>query len=296
MSASPHLTRRRLLAAALLTPASVAWGPTAWAEPSGAYQPETAETETGGRKIDLYIWRAPNPHAVTVFFHGAGADPMAYHRLLERWQAAGISVVAPLHVDSQLHPDHEKYDLRRAFSPRLADTAASVAYARAAFPGVKAGAAGHSYGSLFAEIAAGAASNFFGPPKSPVDAVVTFSSPGKIQPFVGPDSFKTFTAPFLALTGDADVVPGATEDWHDHLYAYETAPPGDKYAWIGKGVDHLYGGAIDRAADPHAMTAAFDEAAALSTQFLRAYLEDDGAARAHLASRADTALGHLQRR
>ena len=296
MSPPSRLTRRTLLAAALLAPAPLAWAPTAWAEPSSAYQPELAQTEAGGRKIKLFIWRAPDPRAVTVFFHGAGGNPLAYHRLLERWQAAGISVVAPLHVDSELHPDHDKYDIRRAFSPRLADTGASVAYARAAFPGVKVGAAGHSYGSLFAEIAAGAASNFFGAPKAPVDAVVAFSSPGRIQPFVGPDSFKTFTAPFLALTGDADVVPGATEDWRDHLYAFETAPPGDKYAWIGKGVDHLYGGAIDRAADPHAMTAAFDEAAGLSTQFLRAYLEDEGAARGYLASRADTSLGHLQRR
>ncbi len=291
MSAFLRPTRRTLIAGALLVPASFAW-----AGASGAYQPEIAQTETGGRKIALYIWRAPNPRAATVFFHGAGADPMAYRSLLERWQAAGISVVAPLHVDSQLHPDHDKYDIRRAFSPRLADTGASVAYARSAFPGVKLGAAGHSYGSLFAEIAAGAASNFFGAPKSPVDAVVAFSSPGKIQPFVGPESFKTFTAPLLSLTGDADVVPGAMDDWHDHLYAFQTAPPGDKYAWIGKGVDHLYGGAIDRPADPHAMTAAFDEAAGLSTQFLRAYLEDDRAARAYLASRPDTPLAHLERR
>ena len=257
---------------------------------------ERTEIDVGSRKVPLFLWRAPETKAVVVFSHGAGADPEAYGRLLRRWRDAGISVVAPLHVDLRLHPDHEKYTLASAFAPRWRDMTEAVAFARAIFPGMKIGAAGHSYGSLFAEMMAGALPGVFGPPKAPLDAVVTFSSPGKIQPLVRADSFKGLTVPLLALTGDRDVGFGAVTDWHDHLYAYETAPAGDKYAWVGRGVDHLYGGAIDRAPSPTDQNAQFDEAAALSTQFLRAYLENDTAARTALATRADTPLGHFAHR
>ncbi len=254
------------------------------------------EIEVSGRKVRLFVWKAAKPRGAVVFLHGAGGSPEAYGKLLDRWCAAGISVVAPLHVDSQLHPDHDSYTLQRAFMPRLADTKASVAYAQKAFPDLKVGAAGHSYGSLFAEIAAGGLSPMFGQPKAPVAAVVAFSSPGKIASLVHPDSFATMNVPLLSLTGDRDVVEGAVADWHDHLYAYETSPPGDKYAWVGKGVDHLYGGALDRARSDGTQVAQYEEAAALSTQFLQAYLEGDAAARSALASRTDTPLAHFARR
>ncbi len=258
--------------------------------------PERTEIEVGSRNVPLFLWRNPEPRAVVAFSHGAGASPEAYGRLLRRWQAAGISVVAPLHVDSLTSPDHEKYSLAAAFAPRWRDMTATVAFARANFPGVKVGVGGHSYGSLFAEMMAGALPAVFGPPRAPVDAVVAFSSPGKINPIVRDDSFKALAAPFLELTGDADIVPGAVADWHEHLFAYQTAPAGDKFAWVGKGVDHLYGGAIDRPPSPSDQTAAFEEAAILSTIFLRAYLQDDIAAKADLAIRQDTPLGHFSRR
>lgn len=258
--------------------------------------PERTELAVGDRKVPLFIWRALETRAVVVFSHGAGASPEAYGRLLRRWQAAGIAVVAPMHVDSLQNPDHDNYTLAKAFMPRWRDMTAAVAFARTTFPAVKVGAGGHSYGSLFAEMMAGALPAVFGRPKAPVAAVAAFSSPGKINPIVREDSFKTLAVPFLELTGDADIVPGAVADWHEHLYAYETAPPGDKYAWIGKGVDHLYGGAIDRAPSAANQNAEFEEAALLSTIFLRAYLQDDVAARADLAIREDTPLGHFSRR
>lgn len=259
--------------------------------------PGRTEIDVSGRKVAIYSWIAESPRGAVVFSHGAGASPAAYGGLLRQWQAAGLTVYAPLHVDSMEHPDRDKYaSLAAVFIPRWRDVSATVAYARAQTPGVKLAAAGHSYGSLFALMMAGGLPAMFGPPKQPVDAVVAFSSPGKIQPLVKPDAYGSVRAPLLLLTGDADVVPGAVADWHEHLFAYETSAPGDKYAWVGKGVDHLYGGAIDRKPDPNAQNAAFAEASALSTLFLRAYVEDDRGARAGLDQRSSTSLAEFSRR
>ena len=289
MTAPVQLTRRTFGLVAVA--ASLAGAPNAFAETS---TPEQGEIEVSGRKVRLFTWRAANTRAAVVFSHGAGADPRSYRPLFEVWTAAGISVVAPVYVDSEINPDRDKYTLASAFVPRWRDVTASVAYARASFLGVKIGAAGHSYGSMFSLMMAGALPAMFGPPKAPVDAVVAFSSPGKIG-LVRPDSYAHVAAPMLQITGDRDLVEGSVSDWRDHLFAFETSAPGDKYAWVGAGVDHGFGGAI-RARPSPAQDAAFTEAAALSTLFLRAYLLGEGDAKAALLSRADTRLGQLTRR
>jgi len=281
-----HPDRRTLICA--LAAAGVAGA--ARSQPTG---PERTELDISGRKVPLYLWRAAETRAAVVFSHGAGADPRGYHRLFDLWRTFGISVAAPVHVDSELNPDQNRYTLASAFVPRWRDVNAAVAEMREQFSGVKIGAAGHSYGSLFALMMAGGLPSVFAPPKTPVDAVVAFSSPGKIS-LVRPESYAKVVAPFLQFTGDQDRVEGAVSDWRDHLYAFETSMAGDKYAWVGKGVDHGFGGALH--GRPSQQDPQFAEALALSAQFLRAYLEQDRDARLSLTTRADTSLAHFARR
>ena len=127
-------------------------------------------------------------------------------------------------------------------------------------------------------------------------AVVAFSSPGVIPGLIGPTAYAKLDVPLLVLTGDRDVVPGFVPDWHDHLKAFETSPAGDKHAWIGASVDHMYGGAILGAGKDTAQVAAFAQAQALSTVFLRATVLGEAAAKAQLAAAKSSPVAELRAR
>lgn len=258
--------------------------------------PETVTIKAGDRDLDLSIWRPATPKGVVVFSHGAGGAPATYDGLFQAWKAAGFLVAAPVHVDSHSFPRHADYDLRAAFPLRLQDVGAAAAWSAQAAPGLPRAAAGHSYGSLMAMMQGGALDQMI-PARDPLTkAVVGFSSPGVIPGLIGPTAFADLKVPLLTLTGDKDVVPGIVTDWHDHLRAFETSPAGDKYAWIGAGVDHMFGRALVGQGEDPAQTAAFAQAQALTTVFLRATVLGEASAQADLAAAKSSAIAEIRRR
>ena len=284
-----HPHRRALLAGALgVTLASLA-GP-------ALAVPEVVTIKAGDRDVALTVWRPARAQGVVVFSHAAGAAPAAYDGLAKAWTVAGFLVVAPMHVDSLSHPRHADYTLQTAFPLRLEDFGAAAAWSAQVAPGLPRGAAGHSYGSLMAMMQGGALEPMI-PARDPAaKAVVAFSSPGVIPGLIGPTAYAKLDVPLLVLTGDRDVVPGFVPDWHDHLKAFETSPAGDKHAWIGASVDHMYGGAILGAGKDTAQVAAFAQAQALSTVFLRATVLGEAAAKAQLAAAKSSPVAELRAR
>jgi hypothetical protein len=284
-----HPHRRALLAGGIGLGLAALAGP-------GLAAPEAVRVKAGDREVELAVWRPTAAKGVVVFSHAAGATPAAYEGLAKAWTAAGFLVVAPLHVDSLSHPRHADYTLQTAFPLRLEDFAAAAAWSAKAAPGLPRAAAGHSYGSLVAMMQGGALESMI-PARDPATkAVVAFSSPGVIPGLIGPAAYAKLDVPLLALTGDKDVVPGFVPDWHDHLRAFETSPTGEKHAWIGAGVDHMYGGAILGAGKDPAQTAAFAQAQALSTVFLRATVLAEASARAELAAAKSGPVAEIRSR
>ena len=230
-----------------------------------------------GRSVDLNVWTAADERGVVVFSHGFGGTPAAYDRLIAAWVAHGFSVVAPLHVDSQEHPQRSAEGFV-AFSTRVADLAATRDYVRARHPGKPIIAAGHSFGSLLSLIEGGAvtAAGAFGDPQ--VEGVIAFSTAGNIPGLITPTSYAALNTPLLLITGDRDLVPGYADDWHDHRTAFDQSPAGDKTLMIFAGGDHSL---VDNAdAADFALIVQATEA------FLDAYALGDAAARARLAGLA----------
>ena len=275
------MNRRGLMAAALAFVATPMLARAATAT-------STTTIKVADRDVELTIVRPDAPKGVVVFSHGAGGSPGGYAALLKAWAEAGFLIVAPLHVDSLKHPDHAKYDLRAAFPLRLADLAGASAYAAQAAPGLPVAAAGHSYGSLVSLIRGGALADMIPAQDPKVKAVLCFSSAGVIKGLIGPTAYAGLKTPMLMLTGDKDVMPGMFDDWHEHLYPFETSPAGEKYAWIGKGVDHGLA--------HHPDAPAFGEATALSVTFLKAEVLGDAAAKAALAGQGTTAMADFKSR
>ncbi len=249
----------------------------------------TTTIQVGGRDVELTIAKPEVQKGVVIFSHGAGSATTSYPGLFDAWTKAGFLVVAPMHVDSLSHPKHASYDLRAAFPLRIADLAAATAWAAKTAPGLPMASAGHSYGSLMSLIRGGALEGMLHARDPNVKAVLCFSSAGIVPGLIGPDAYATLTGPMLMITGDKDVLAGSFTDWHDHLRPFETSPAGEKYAWIGKGVDH--GLAHGREPSP-----ALAEATALSVSYLKAEVLGDKDARIVLAASGSNAVAEFRRR
>lgn len=276
-----------LLAAALLVPSCA----TTRAIPSPAAMPAMQSigvAATGGRRLTLNIWRAARPRGVILFGHGMGGEAGAYRGLIGRWVAHGYSVVAPLSVDSRGHPDRAKFDLPGGFAARVEDLAIARGFLARAFPGQRVALAGHSYGSLFALIGAGASTPAGSQKGPPVAAVLAFSSPGAIPQIVSSATYRTLSAPLLMVTGDQDIVPGFIPDPAAHRLPYDTAPAGDKLLVTVRGGGHD----LALTGDP-ATAAALGE---ISLAFLDTHLAGDRGARRRLGRIATTPLFTLERR
>ena len=210
--------------------------------PSGAEAAAVASTRQtlttpDGRVVSLSTWTAPDERGVVVFSHGFGGAPEAYQRLLSAWAAHGFTVIAPLHVDSQQHPDRSANG-QVALTTRLEDLALTRAVAEREHRGKPLVVAGHSFGSLMSLIAGGA-TTILGPQGDPaVKGVIALSSPGPIPVVVTPETYRTLTAPLLVVTGDQDIVPGYADDWRDHRLPFDTAPEGDKTLIVIAGGGH----------------------------------------------------------
>lgn len=227
-----------------------------------------------GRTIDLSVWPAANERGVVVFSHGFNGSPGPYQRILSAWVADGFTVVAPLHVDSLRHPDHDRYDSRAAFTTRLVDLAVTRGFVRATHAGQPIIAAGHSFGSLMSLIEGGAVT-VAGPLGDPdVKAVIAFSSAGDLPGVILPQTYAGLHTPTLMITGDADLVEGYVTDWHAHRSAFDRSPAGDKMLLVFAGGDH----SLVRDAD----AGDFDLIVKATTDWLEAYGLGDAAARARL--------------
>lgn len=225
-----------------------------------------------GRTIPMIVWTAPDEKGVIVFSHGFGGAPEAYQRLTSAWAARGFTVIAPLHTDSQKHPERTA-DGATAYSTRLMDLGVARALAAHAHPGKPLIVAGHSFGSLMSLIQAGASTPGGAAGDPAVKGVIAFSSPGPIPYLVTDQTYASVAAPLLMITGDEDLVPGYADDWRDHRLPFDASPPGDKTLLIVSGGDHQLVIA----------ESAFAPILAASELFLDAYALDDAGAKVSLA-------------
>jgi len=252
--------------------------PTAALEAASVAQAAIAPTNLSipapdGRAVVLDVWTAPDERGVVVFSHGFGGAPEAYGRLLTAWARHGFTVIAPLHVDSQKHPNRDATG-QVAFLTRLEDLSVARAEAARTHPGKPLIVAGHSFGSLMSLIEGGAVT-VAGPMGDPaVKGVIAFSSAGNIPNVVTPETYSTLAGPLLVITGDRDLVPGFADDWRDHRVPFDASPAGDKTLLIFAGADHQLPGTADGAR--------FDEIVQATEDFLDAYALNDAAARARL--------------
>ncbi len=195
-----------------------------------------------GRDVAISIWPAAvRRRGIVLFSHGALSSPRKYERLLRPWADAGFEVFAPLHTDSTDYTGREAYPMASSWRTRLLDMRALSRFVGAPYI-----ATGHSYGGLVALTLGGAspipAQNLLGPLRDPnAKCVVAFSPPGPTPKLITQEGFATLAVPAFIETGDRDVPFGAKDDrWQVHLAAYDAAPPGEKYALVLSGVDHLF--------------------------------------------------------
>ena len=218
------------------------------------------------------------------FSHGAYAAPSRYERLLRLWGEAGFVVAAPLHVDSELNPTRDQYDPDATMLARLEDFAMiSGPPLRAALAGTAITlkddiiAAGHSYGALIAQAAAGAGlqtvevmpADFLAIGDS-ILGVVAISPPGPMEDYVEAEDWARVTLPMLVVTGTTDVLPGFMDDWRLHLASFEAARLAPAFALVYAGQDHNFNGAYCRPTPTLSPqdTAALQSLGALSVGFM----------------------------
>ena len=96
-------------------------------------QPEgytTTLRDADDRTVSVRVW-PPGSACQTcdaiVFSHGNNLAFDQYDVLVEPWAAAGYLVIAPLHVDSESHPDREQFVREQVFQARLRDIDAIIA-------------------------------------------------------------------------------------------------------------------------------------------------------------------------
>lgn len=241
-----------------------------------------------GRRIDVSVWEAVNEQGVVVFSHGFNSDPERYARIIPEWVEQGFTVVAPLHIDSLRHPDHEGATNEQAFATRIMDLAVTRGFVKVTRAGTPIIAAGHSFGSLMSLISGGAATVAGAQHDPDVKAVVALSSAGDIPGVVDPQTWAGMKVPVLMITGDADLVPGWVTDWTAHRAPFARSPAGDKMLLVFEGGDH----SLVRNADE----ADFDLIARTTVTFMEAYGLGDPEARQALETLTAPAGVTIERR
>lgn len=287
-------SRRSLLIAAIALPLLASCA--TWTPADGAPGPSRLTLHApNGRVISVSEWRPQGPPTgILVFSHGAGLAPGQYLRVIEPLVAAGWHVFAPLHTDSEHHPDRAGYAGFETWRTRIEDMRALSGHIGDR-PYV---AAGHSYGALTALVLGGAGAlvpdGITGPLADPkVSCVLALSPPGPIPGFVTLAGYGSLSVPALIQTGTLDVPAGMQNmRWEDHLAAYDAAmPDGDRYALVLEGVDHYFGGAIGRLGPTDALNERqLVLTVEIARQFLAAHALGLSAARSALAAHISGAL------
>lgn len=249
-----------------------------------------------GRAIPVSEWTpAGRERGVILFSHGAASAPRFYDAIIAAWVRAGYRVLAPLHVDSQEHPDTAKYPGLASWKARIEDMRALAGHLGNR-PRI---AAGHSYGGLVALTLGGAAAipppGIAGSLADPlVQAVIAFSPPAPVPVLVTQQGYAALAVPALIQTGTADIVPGITDadGWLGHLAPFHAAAPGgQRYALVLEGVDHYFGGAICRYDRPGPkQVERLADANRIAALFLKAHAEGSRRSRAALDALIGDAL------
>lgn len=257
-------------------------------------------TGPGDRSIRVSEWKPRGEaRALILFSHGAASSPRLYGALFDHWLAAGLHILAPLHVDSLEHPRTKDFPGLASWKARIEDMRVLSSYV-----GKRRWiAAGHSYGGLLALTLGGAAAippeGLAGPLSDPhARAVVAMSPPAPIPVLCTAAGYGKLAVPALIQTGTKDILPGITsadgEGWRGHLVPYEAASPGgDRYGLVLEGVDHYFGGAVCR--DDLPGPKQLDQlayAARISALFVEAYARADKAAGRRLNALVSDALPH----
>lgn len=246
-----------------------------------------------GRQMDVSVWKpAGRVVGQIAFSHGWGGSPDGCLRLIEPLAAAGWRVLAPLHTDSERHPDKATFQFAASWGQRMHDMRALSAH----LGDSRYVAAGHSYGALTALVLGGVEATvpdgMTTPLRDPkVVAAVAFSPPLPLTGFVDRDDFAKLAVPALIQTGTRDdpKFDGVSDQtWQGRLAAYEAPAPGNhRYALVLEGVDHNFGGGIgSRLATPDPLQdRQLDNAALVAGLFARAYGLGDKRAERELAAR-----------
>lgn len=236
---------------------------------------------------------------VVVFSHGfkcelAGNDPLVGH-----WARHGYTVIAPQHLDAEpdskaeAYPQHVGWTERRRDMERSLDLLDQIVAAVPELEGTldlsTVIAAGHSYGGLTAQSAAGAKTFSRGEPNVLVHepdarfkAVVAVSPPGKMPGFVDDNTAKSIATPMIVTTGTEDFIPPMMPTWEVHADTYHDAPAGEKYLAVVEGADHRFGGLICGDVGTEAQDSEMAVLNATTLAFLDTFVHDSPNARAYL--------------
>lgn len=223
-------------------------------------------TAKDGREVDVRVFFKASgcqDCRLILFSHGANATYDRYDVLLKAWALEGYVVVAPLHVDSEIHPERAKFGREEHLPTRVEDFAAVLQYLKAdGLAEIEAVsltgeyvAAGHSFGALIAQIFGGAVAGgqSMGSPQRPM-SVIAISPPGPVPGLIPEPAWSTIEVPMLVVTGTSDIVPFVAPEWEDHLKSFQGAPEGLSGALIFDGINHYFNGAFGRIDDQSATT------------------------------------------
>lgn len=228
-------------------------------------------------------------YPLIVFSSGNFASPDRYSRLLKPIAQAGYVIVSPVHLDAEvlaLDPPADPMIVWERRNDEFAYLASAPEQLRNALARrdirvdpQALGLMGHSYGALIAQTAAGAkAWQMTGPPPdrsiAGADALVAFSPPGPMAGAIEAEGWSSIALPSFTQTGTADILPGFADDWRGHFVSHEQTAPGNRWLWVGEGVDHYFGGIYGREkpSSPD-MEAKFAHALAATIAFLDLHLK-----------------------
>jgi dienelactone hydrolase len=290
----------RIFAVELLAPrcwAIDAIGP----DPQETSVPTLALDHSDGRTTTYRLAVPPRAGSwrVVLFSHGFNSSNADYDRLWDPWAGRGYLVIGPNHPDAGRRLTDPPVRPDELWQSRVADLVLplrrhgpldELAQAHGAsldWTGV--GVAGHSLGAVVAQALAGATVVASGQPlarhEPAVAACFVLSPPGRVEGLVPLEAWATVSVPCLLQTGDADVLPGLVDDWHQRLAGFTGRP--NWWTIIAHAVDHTFHGLICHVvADAKADVPALEETARLTGDFLDAYVRGDVRALDRLKARS----------
>ena len=240
--------------------------------------------------VEILLPARPGTYPLIIFSSGNFASPDRYSRLLKPIAQAGYVIASPVHLDAEVLALDPPADPVTVWQRRndefafLAGTPDALAMAARRYnvviDGERLGLVGHSYGALVAQTGAGAqAWQMTGPPPdrtiAGADVLVAFSPPGPIPGAIVAEGWSSIALPSFTQTGTADILPGFVDDWRGHKAAYEQTAPGERWLWVGEGIDHYFGGVYGREKPaPPEVEAKFEHALAATIAFLDIHLKD----------------------